>query len=47
MSYMSGRTERLLPARSVWATSMVWWHAGFYAALASVSYFAMFGDERE
>ncbi|MGY4540638.1 signal transduction histidine kinase [Arthrobacter sp. UYNi723] len=47
MSYMSGRTERLLPARSVWATSMVWWHAGFYAALASVSYFALFGHERE
>ena len=33
MSYISGRTERLLPARSVWTTSMVWWHAGFYAAL--------------
>ncbi|QDG67894.1 sensor histidine kinase [Pseudarthrobacter sp. NIBRBAC000502772] len=46
MSYMSGRTERLLPARSVWTTSMVWWHAGFYAALACVSYFALFGDER-
>ena len=47
MTYMSGRTERLLPARSVWTTSMVWWHVGFYAALASVSYFAMFGNERE
>lgn len=47
MSYISGRTERLLPARSVWTTSMVWWHAGFYAALASVSYFALFGNERE
>ena len=47
MSYTSGRTERLLPARSVWTTSMVWWHVGFYAALASVSYFALFGDERE
>lgn len=47
MSYISGRTERLLPARSVWTTSMVWWHAGFYAALASVSYLALFGNERE
>lgn len=47
MSYISGRTERLLPARSVWTTSMLWWHAGFYAALASVSYFALFGDGRD
>jgi signal transduction histidine kinase len=47
MSYISGRTERLLPARSVWTTSMVWWHAGFYAALASVCYLALFGQERD
>ncbi|MCU1518157.1 MAG: hypothetical protein JWQ75_2878 [Pseudarthrobacter sp.] len=47
MSYVSGRTERLLPARSVWTTSMVWWHLGFYAALASVSYLALFSDGRD
>lgn len=47
MSNISGRTERLLPARSVWTTSMVWWHAGFYAALACVGYLALFGQERD
>ena len=45
MSYTGGRTERLLPARSVWTTSMIWWHAGFYSALVSVCYFALFGSE--
>ncbi|UZX04174.1 sensor histidine kinase [Arthrobacter sp. CDRTa11] len=45
MSNIGGRTERLLPARSVWTTSMVWWHTGFYVALASVSYFALFSQE--
>lgn len=47
MSDMSGRTERLMPARSVWARSMVWWHAGFYAAMLSVSSFALFGQESD
>ncbi|WP_457963164.1 sensor histidine kinase [Arthrobacter sp. D1-29] len=47
MSNIGGRTERLLPSRSVWTTSMVWWHAGFYAALASVSYLAIFSQEPE
>lgn len=44
MSNLGGRTERLLPARSVWSTSMVWWHVGFYAALASLTYLALLGQ---
>ncbi|CAM3252059.1 Sensor histidine kinase LiaS [Arthrobacter ulcerisalmonis] len=39
-----GRSARLLPARSVWTTSMVWWHLGFYAALVSVAYLTLFGQ---
>ncbi len=44
MNNYGGRTERLLPARSVWSTSMLWWHLGFYAALASLMYLAVFGQ---
>lgn len=43
MNNIGGRTERLLPARSVWTTSMIWWHAGFYAALAASTYLAVLG----
>lgn len=44
MSNLGGRTERLLPARSVWSTSMVWWHVGFYTALASIACLAVLGQ---
>lgn len=41
MNNPGGRTERLLPARSVWTTSMIWWHIGFYSVLASLAYLAV------